>query len=106
MVGWAYCRRYFTTVGTSFSSLAIPQMPRSMTWMSIERGILSVSTTLPFGDTTTHCATESSDCCKASKADPSKKADCCNKAEEISAKLPACCKKAAAGEAQACCTKK
>jgi hypothetical protein len=41
-----------------------------------------------------------------SKADPSKKADCCKKAEEITAKLPACCKKAAAGEAQACCTKK
>ena len=52
------------------------------------------------------CATETSECCKASKADPSKKADCCKKAEEISAKLPACCKKAAAGEAQACCTKK
>jgi hypothetical protein len=52
------------------------------------------------------CASETSECCKASKADPSKKADCCKKAEEITAKLPACCKKAAAGEGQACCTKK
>ena len=52
------------------------------------------------------CATESGECCKTSKADPSKKSDCCKKAEEISAKLPSCCKKQAAGEAQACCTKK
>ena len=47
-----------------------------------------------------------SECCKASKADPSKKADCCKKTEEIMAQLPECCKKAAAGEPQACCTKK
>ena len=47
------------------------------------------------------CAAPGGECCKAAT-----KADCCKKAEEISAKLPACCKKQAAGEAQACCTKK
>jgi hypothetical protein len=51
------------------------------------------------------CAGADGECCKASKADPSKKAECCKKTEEITAKLPACCKKAAAGEAQACCSK-
>jgi len=45
------------------------------------------------------CATAGAECC-------AKKSDCCKKAEELSAKLPACCKKQAAGEAQACCTKK
>lgn len=45
------------------------------------------------------CATTGSECC-------AKKADCCKKAEEITAKIPACCKKHAAGETQACCTKK
>ncbi|MBV8880717.1 MAG: hypothetical protein JO332_12170 [Planctomycetaceae bacterium] len=52
------------------------------------------------------CSTADSSCCAASKSDPSKKAECCAKAEAINAKLPECCKKAAAGEAQACCTKK
>jgi hypothetical protein len=51
------------------------------------------------------CASGEGDCCKAAKADPSKKAECCKKADEISAQMPECCKKAAAGEAQACCSK-
>jgi hypothetical protein len=49
---------------------------------------------------------ELSECCKASKADPSKKSECCKKTEEIVAQLPECCKKADAGQPQACCTKK
>jgi hypothetical protein len=52
------------------------------------------------------CASGDGECCKASKADPSKASECCKKADQLSAQMPDCCKKAAAGQPQACCTAK
>lgn len=47
------------------------------------------------------CTTpDTSECCKKSKMDASKKSDCCKKADELTAKIPDCCKKG-----DSCCKK-
>ena len=51
------------------------------------------------------CADEAtSQCCKDTKM--GKAQDCCKKTMEIKSKMPECCAKNAAGQPQACCTKK